>query len=38
MLRAVSDQLIQKDCLGRHIPAKTDDWIYVKGYPVLPGN
>ena len=27
----------KKDCLGCHIPAKTDDWIYVKGYPVLPG-
>jgi hypothetical protein len=25
----------KKDCLGCHIPAKTDDWIYVKGYPVL---
>jgi hypothetical protein len=27
----------KKDCLGCHIPAKTDDWIYVKGYPVLHG-
>lgn len=25
----------KKDCLGCHIPAKADDWIYVKGYPVL---
>jgi hypothetical protein len=25
----------RKDCLGCHIPAKADDWIYVKGYPVL---
>jgi hypothetical protein len=25
----------KKDCLGCHIPAKTDDWIYVKGYPAL---
>ena len=25
----------KKDCLGCHVPAKTDDWIYVKGYPVL---
>jgi hypothetical protein len=24
-----------KDCLGCHIPAKADDWIYVKGYPPL---
>ena len=28
----------KKDCLGCHIPAKADDWIYVKGYPVLHGN
>ena len=27
----------KKDCLGCHTPAKTDDWIYVKGYPVLHG-
>jgi hypothetical protein len=27
----------KKDCLGCHIPAKVDDWIYVKGYPVLHG-
>ena len=25
----------KKDCLGCHIPAKADDWIYVKGYPIL---
>ena len=25
----------KKDCLGCHIPAKGNDWIYVKGYPVL---
>lgn len=25
----------RKDCLGCHIPAKSTDWIYVKGYPVL---
>ena len=25
----------KKDCLGCHIPAKADDWIYVKGYPPL---
>ena len=25
----------KKDCLSCHIPAKADDWIYVKGYPVL---
>jgi hypothetical protein len=25
----------KKDCLGCHIPAKTTDWIYVQGYPVL---
>jgi Cytochrome P460 len=25
----------KKDCLGCHMPAKADDWIYVKGYPVL---
>ena len=25
----------KKDCLGCHVPAKADDWIYVKGYPPL---
>lgn len=25
----------KKDCLGCHVPAKGDDWIYVKGYPLL---
>ena len=25
----------KKDCLGCHMPAKGDDWIYVRGYPVL---
>ena len=25
----------KRDCLGCHVPAKADDWIYVKGYPVL---
>jgi hypothetical protein len=25
----------KKDCLGCHIPAKTTDWIYIQGYPVL---
>jgi len=25
----------KKDCLSCHIPARGDDWIYVKGYPVL---
>ena len=25
----------RKDCLGCHIPARSTDWIYVKGYPVL---
>lgn len=28
----------KKDCLGCHVPAKADDWIYVKGYPVLRSN
>ena len=23
------------DCLGCHIPAKTTDWVYIQGYPVL---
>lgn len=23
------------DCLTCHIPAKKDDWIYVRGYPIL---
>ena len=25
----------KKDCLGCHLPAKTTDWIYIQGYPVL---
>ena len=25
----------KKDCIGCHIPAKSTDWIYVQGYPVL---
>lgn len=25
----------QPDCLGCHIPARKDDWIYLSGYPVL---
>jgi hypothetical protein len=24
-----------KGLSGCHVPAKADDWIYVKGYPVL---
>lgn len=25
----------KKDCLGCHVPAKDNDWIYVEGYPTL---
>jgi hypothetical protein len=25
----------KKDCMGCHIPAKTTDWVYVHGYPIL---
>jgi hypothetical protein len=25
----------KKDCLGCHVPAKSTDWIYISGYPVL---
>jgi len=25
----------KKDCIGCHIPAKSTDWIYLEGYPVL---
>ena len=25
----------KSDCLGCHIPARNDDWIYVSGYPAL---
>ena len=28
----------KKDCVRCHIPAKVDDWICVKGYPVLHSN
>jgi len=24
-----------KDCIGCHIPAKSTDWVYVRGYPTL---
>jgi hypothetical protein len=27
----------KKDCLGCHIPARSTDWVYVQGYPVLAG-
>ena len=23
------------DCLGCHVPAQDNDWVYVEGYPVL---
>jgi hypothetical protein len=25
----------QNDCIPCHVPAENDDWIYVRGYPVL---
>jgi hypothetical protein len=25
------------DCLGCHVPAQNNDWVYVEGYPVLQG-
>ena len=25
----------KKDCLGCHVPAKSTDWTYIEGYPVL---
>lgn len=28
----------KKDCLGCHVPAKSTDWIYTQGYPVLKGD
>jgi len=28
-------QNYKTECLGCHIPARNDDWIYVSGYPVL---
>ncbi len=28
-------QNYQTECVGCHIPARNDDWIYVSGYPVL---
>ena len=34
-----SKNVVTKDykveCLGCHIPARQDDWVYIKGYPVL---
>lgn len=26
------------DCLGCHVPAKANDWIYTEGYPTLKSN
>jgi len=26
------------ECVGCHIPARNDDWIYINGYPVLDSN
>ena len=23
------------ECVGCHLPAKDDDWLYLQGYPVL---
>jgi len=23
------------DCIPCHVPAKQDDWVYVRGYPAL---
>lgn len=28
-------QNYQTECIGCHIPAKNDDWIYLSGYPIL---
>jgi hypothetical protein len=28
-------QSYKTECLGCHIPARNDDWIYLSGYPVL---
>jgi hypothetical protein len=28
-------QNYQAECIGCHIPAKNDDWIYLSGYPIL---
>jgi hypothetical protein len=25
----------EADCLGCHVPAKGNDWIYTEGYPAL---
>lgn len=25
----------KKDCLGCHVPAKANDWVYIEAYPVL---
>ncbi|MEH6473573.1 MAG: cytochrome P460 family protein [Halopseudomonas sp.] len=33
----VSDDY-QKDCLGCHVPAKGNDWVYTEGYPTLVGH
>ena len=27
----------QKDCLGCHLPAKDNDWVYIEAYPTLTG-
>ncbi|MBV1881951.1 MAG: cytochrome P460 family protein [Pseudomonadales bacterium] len=33
--KKVVTQDYKKDCLGCHIPARNDDWIYLSGYPML---
>ena len=27
----------KKDCIGCHIPAKDNDWVYIEAYPTLTG-
>src|ERR1700743_1256943 len=27
--------ITKNDCLSGHVPAKADDWIYVRGWPTL---
>lgn len=33
--RQTTTQSYSGECIGCHIPAKSTDWVYIKGYPVL---
>ena len=36
MINVATD--FKTDCLGCHVPAKINDWVYIEGYPTLAKN